>query len=98
MSIFSKRVFQQPNQSAVLNPILTCDLIQAMEIVDPNFSLPDIYLNLKVRWASVLGSDSHHPSPPVNGAGIVETFLSRIPLHVGENGNAISGRVAPRPA
>ena len=63
-------LFKQPNQSAVLNPILTCDLIQAMEIVDPNFSLPDIYLNLKVRWASVLGSDSHHPSSPVNGAGI----------------------------
>jgi AAA domain/AAA domain, putative AbiEii toxin, Type IV TA system len=50
------------SQSAALGPILKCDAIQAMEIVDRSFVLPAIFVDSKVRWVSVLGSDSHHPS------------------------------------
>lgn len=56
------------SQSAALGPILKCDGIQAMEIVDHAFSLPQVFTDSKVRWASVLGSDSHHPTaPPIDG-------------------------------
>ncbi len=57
--------FFKSSQTAALGPVLKCDAIQAMEIVDRAFYPPAIYTDAKVRWASVLGSDSHHPTPPL---------------------------------
>ena len=32
-----------------------------MEIVDPSFQKPQIYMDKKLRWTEVIGSDAHHP-------------------------------------
>ncbi len=42
--------------------ILECPEILAMEVSDPNSARPQVYLDLKIAWTEVLGSDSHHPS------------------------------------
>lgn len=34
----------------------------AMELVDQAWLKPQVYLDKKMKWAEVLGSDSHHPS------------------------------------
>lgn len=45
-----------------LKQILSNSNILAMEVVDLNFDRPPLYTSLKVDWAEVLGSDSHHPT------------------------------------
>ncbi len=52
------------SQTAALGPIFKCDVIQAMEVVESTFTPPPVYSDAKVRWATVLGSDSHHPTAP----------------------------------
>ena len=44
-----------------VNQVLDCDGILAMEVVDPAFQKPQLYVQRKLAWAEVLGSDSHHP-------------------------------------
>ena len=41
--------------------VLDCDGILAMEVVDSEFQKPELYVQRKLAWAEVLGSDSHHP-------------------------------------
>lgn len=45
-----------------LKQVLENPNILAMEVVDVNFDKPSIFTSLKVDWAEVLGSDSHHPT------------------------------------
>ena len=49
-----------------LGPLLDCDGLFAMEVVDPESERPDLYQQRRIAWAEVLGSDAHHPS---GGAG-----------------------------
>ena len=49
-----------------LGPLLECDGLFAMEVVDSGSERPDLYRQRRFAWAEVLGSDSHHPS---GGAG-----------------------------
>ena len=44
-----------------VNQVLNCEDILAMEVVDPGFKKPEMYVQRKLAWAEVLGSDSHHP-------------------------------------
>jgi energy-coupling factor transporter ATP-binding protein EcfA2 len=44
-----------------LDQDLGCDRIIAIEITDPRFPKPQIYVDRKLAWGEVLGSDSHHP-------------------------------------
>ncbi len=44
-----------------VNQVLDCEGILAMEVVDPGFQKPELYVQRKLAWAEVLGSDSHHP-------------------------------------
>lgn len=45
-----------------LDQVLACTSIFCMEVVDPSQPKPQLYLDHKLEWTSVLGSDSHHPS------------------------------------
>jgi len=45
-----------------LEQVLACTSIFAMEVVDPTRPKPQLYLDRKLAWTEVLGSDSHHPS------------------------------------
>ena len=45
-----------------LEQVLGCMSIFAMEIVDPSQPKPQLYLDRKLGWTEVLGSDAHHPS------------------------------------
>ena len=49
-----------------LGPLLECNGLFAMEVVDPDSERPDLYQQRRIAWAEVLGSDAHHPS---GGAG-----------------------------
>ncbi len=42
-----------------LSPLLEFDGLFAMEVVDPNAKKPAKYRQMKLKWAEVLGSDSH---------------------------------------
>ena len=44
-----------------LQQVLDCDDIFAMELLDPNFQKPQTYINKKLKWTEILGSDAHHP-------------------------------------
>ena len=48
-------------QGATLGQALRCDGIVAMEIRDPHCLKPQAYVDRKLSWSEVLGSDSHHP-------------------------------------
>ncbi len=48
-----------------LRPLLDTTGIFAMEVIDPEAVKPDLYLQRRLAWAEVLGSDSHH----MNGDG-----------------------------
>ena len=39
--------------------------IFAMELMTPSFQKPQTYINKKLNWTEVLGSDAHHPSGDV---------------------------------
>ena len=54
----SKKMLLDAN---TVNQVLDCDGILAMEVVDPGFQKPELYVQRKLAWAEVLGSDSHHP-------------------------------------
>ena len=45
-----------------LNQVLESEDIVAMEMVDTAFSKPQLYVDAKLDWTEVLGSDAHHPS------------------------------------
>ena len=45
-----------------LAPLLDCDKLFSMEVVDTSAQKPELYRIRKLNWAEVLGSDSHHPS------------------------------------
>lgn len=47
--------------ASTVNQVLDCEGILAMEVVDPGFQKPELYVQRKLAWAEVLGSDSHHP-------------------------------------
>ena len=44
-----------------LAQVLDSDYLYANEIADKNFRYPQLYQDRKLKWAYVLGSDSHHP-------------------------------------
>ena len=45
-----------------LNQALDCVDVFAMELVDGSFQKPQSYIDRKLCWTEVLGSDAHHPS------------------------------------
>jgi hypothetical protein len=49
-------------RGTTLEQVLDCQSILAMEVVDAAASKPQIYLQRKLSWTEVLGSDAHHPS------------------------------------
>ena len=48
-------------QGTTLQQALDCSGIFAMELLDRNYRKPQIYIDNKLRWTEVLGSDAHHP-------------------------------------
>lgn len=53
-------LFQQV-EGNTLTPILDSPSVYAIELREPTFQKPTVYNDLKIMWAEVLGSDSHHP-------------------------------------
>ena len=51
-------VFEQPETT--LEQAFTCDSVFAMELLDPAFEKPQLYLDQQLAWTEVLGSDAHH--------------------------------------
>ena len=49
-------------QGTTLDQALNCKDIFAMELVDPAFQKPQLYIDKDLRWTEILGSDAHHPS------------------------------------
>jgi energy-coupling factor transporter ATP-binding protein EcfA2 len=47
-----------------LTPLLECEDLFAIEVVDASTAKPSLYRQKKLQWAEVLGSDAHHPSGP----------------------------------
>ena len=45
-----------------LQQVLDCKDIFAIELRDPEYPKPQLYINEKLRWTEILGSDAHHPS------------------------------------
>lgn len=45
-----------------LQQVLNCGDVFAMELVDATFLKPQPYIDKKLSWTEVLGSDAHHPS------------------------------------
>ena len=79
-------------QSGVtLKQSLRADGLLAMELIDAAYSLPAAYSELKLRLASVIGTDSHHPTSV--GARYAWVKMEspslealRLALHDGEDG------------
>jgi energy-coupling factor transporter ATP-binding protein EcfA2 len=57
-------IFKLQTNASALGPIFKLDGILAMEVAGTGYTPPPCYSDAKLRWASVLGSDSHHPSAP----------------------------------
>ena len=72
-----------------IDQVLGCDGILAMEIVDRDVPKPEIYLQRKLRWAEVLGTDDHGVPGSDRSPG------SR--YHLGQDGQAVVGGIAPGP-
>ncbi len=53
-------------QGTTLQQILQCKDIFAIELRDPAYQKPQLYIDRRLRWTEILGSDAHHPS---GGAG-----------------------------
>jgi energy-coupling factor transporter ATP-binding protein EcfA2 len=49
-------------QGATLGQALECDAIVAMELTDPRAPKPQVYVDRKLAWSEIVGSDSHHPA------------------------------------
>jgi energy-coupling factor transporter ATP-binding protein EcfA2 len=56
-------------QNGVLRPIFDCEAFVAMEVAGSGYSPPQAYVDTKLGWVSVLGSDSHHPTAKPDGTG-----------------------------
>lgn len=52
-------IFRQTGNT--LQQIFDCAQVFAMELVDATFQKPQPYINKKLSWTEVLGSDAHHP-------------------------------------
>ncbi len=65
-----KGLFYRPD-ATTLKKVLTDPRIFAMELVDPDYEMPQIYNEGRTDWTVVVGSDSHHPleSSPSNSVG-----------------------------
>lgn len=46
---------------STLESALECDGIFAMELLNQRYQKPQIYIDKKLRWTEILGSDAHHP-------------------------------------
>ena len=84
-------LFKDEKSGVTLKQSLRADGLLAMELIDPSYSLPAVYSELKLRLASVIGSDSHHPT----SVGTRYTWVKmespslealRLALHDGEDG------------
>jgi energy-coupling factor transporter ATP-binding protein EcfA2 len=53
-------IFRQTGNT--LQKIFDCRQVSAMELVDATFQKPQPYINKKLSWTEILGSDAHHPS------------------------------------
>ena len=53
-------LFQLPGTT--LQQVLNGKDIFAMELRNPAYQKPQLYINKKPRWTEILGSDAHHPS------------------------------------
>ncbi len=53
-------------KGTTLRQALDCKNIFATELVNPDFQKPQLYIDRKLNWTEVLGSDAHHP---VGGPG-----------------------------
>ena len=53
-------LFQLPGTT--LKQVLDCKDIFAMELRNLTHPKPQLYINEKLRWTEILGSDAHHPS------------------------------------
>lgn len=56
-------------QNGFLRPVFDCEAILAMEVAGHGYSPPQVFRDSKVAWASVLGSDAHHPTSKPGGGG-----------------------------
>ncbi|MCP4700934.1 MAG: ABC transporter [Gammaproteobacteria bacterium] len=56
----NKGLFQQ--QGTTLQQALDCEAIFAMELINPADRKPQSYIDKKLCWTEILGSDAHHPS------------------------------------
>ena len=45
-----------------LEQILDCNDVFAMEIADPAYDKPQLYVDKDLHWTEILGSDAHHPN------------------------------------
>lgn len=45
-----------------LESIIDCEHLFAMEVHDPDGPKPQLYIDKKMGWTEVLGSDAHHPT------------------------------------
>ena len=65
VDLASTGMFKLQNNLSAIEPILKLDGIVAMEVSGTGFTPPGLYAAAKLKWTSVLGSDSHHPTAPV---------------------------------
>ena len=49
-------------QGTTLQQVLDCKDIFAMELRNPAYQKPQLYVSEKLHWTEILGSDAHHPS------------------------------------
>jgi len=83
-------LFKDQN-GVTLKQSLRADGLLAMELIDPAYALPAAYSELKLRLASVIGSDSHHPTSVGNRYTWVKMESPslealRLALHDGDDG------------
>lgn len=45
-----------------LEQAIGCKEILAIEVLNPTSQKPQLYINKRLRWTEVIGSDAHHPS------------------------------------
>jgi energy-coupling factor transporter ATP-binding protein EcfA2 len=59
-------MFKLHTNLSAIDPILKLDGVVAMEVSAPGYTPPGCYTAAKLKWTSVLGSDSHHPKAPAS--------------------------------
>lgn len=62
----STGIFKLQTNLSAIEPILKLNGVLAMEVAGVGYTPPSCYQNAKLKWTSILGSDSHHPVPPAN--------------------------------